>query len=149
MQWTPYNNGGFSSAPPDRFVRPIVSGDEYGFERVSVGGQRSDPGSLLNWMAGLMRVRRECGEIGAGRWQVLETGDDRVLGLRYDVDDSAIVILNNLSGQRCPVKLDVSDEERRTATELFADRRYEPLTARRPLRLSPYGYRWLRLGGVY
>ena len=23
MQWTPYDNGGFSTAPPERFVRPM------------------------------------------------------------------------------------------------------------------------------
>ena len=25
MQWTPYDNGGFSEAPPRRFVRPMIS----------------------------------------------------------------------------------------------------------------------------
>jgi maltose alpha-D-glucosyltransferase/alpha-amylase len=150
MQWTPYDNGGFSAASPERFVRPMVSDGDYGFERVSVSAQRADPSSLLNWMAGLMRTRRECGEIGAGSWRALDTGDDAVLGLRYDVDDSAIVAVTNLSGRRRTISLDLTDEERRTATDLFADRRYEPLSAQsRRIGLSGYGYRWLRLGGIY
>jgi maltose alpha-D-glucosyltransferase/alpha-amylase len=150
MQWTSYNNGGFSSASPKQYVRPIVTGGDYGFEKVSVGAQRGDGGSLLNWMASLIRTRRECGEIGTGRWQVLDTGDDAVLGLRYDVDGSAVVVVTNLSGQRHTITLDIGDEEVTTATDLFTDRRYPPLRARnRQMRIEGYGYRWLRLGGIY
>ncbi len=150
MQWTGYDHGGFSSAPPERFVRPILTGGEYAFERVNVGTQRADPDSLLNWMAALIRVRRECGEIGVGRWQVLDTGDEAVLGLRYTHDGSTVVVFNNLSRRRCTIPLDLDDRELMTATELFSDRRYDPITPDvRRLRLDSLGYRWLRLNGVY
>jgi maltose alpha-D-glucosyltransferase/alpha-amylase len=150
MQWTPYGNGGFSSASPKRFVRPIVTGGDYGFEKVSVAAQRGDGGSLLNWMAGLIRTRRECGEIGTGKLQVLDTGDDAVLGLRYDFEGSTIVVVTNLSGQRRTIALELGDDEIATATDLFTDRRYAPLRARnRQMRIEGYGYRWLRLGGIY
>lgn len=42
MQWTPYANGGFSTAPPKDFARPILTDDDHGFERISVAAQRSD-----------------------------------------------------------------------------------------------------------
>ena len=84
MQWTPYDNGGFSTAPLDRYVRPIVADGDYGFERVSVVAQRNDPDSLLNWLVALIRTRRECPEIGASRCQVIDTGNDAILALRYD-----------------------------------------------------------------
>ena len=81
---------------------------------------------------------------------MLETGDDAVLGLRYDDGDCAVVVLNNLSGRRRTVALDLSDEEAATATDLFCDRRYDPLApGDTSVRLSPYGFRWLRLGGIY
>ena len=51
----------------DHYVRPIVADGDYGFERVSVVAQRNDPDSLLNWLVALIRTRRECPEIGAGR----------------------------------------------------------------------------------
>jgi maltose alpha-D-glucosyltransferase/alpha-amylase len=128
----------------------MLSDGDYGFEKVSVAAQRGDPDSLLNWMASLIRTRRECGEIGTGRWQVLQTGSDAVLALRYDIDGSAIIAINNPSAQRRTITLDLDDQERATATELFSDRRYPSLPARgRPLRIEGYGYRWLRLGGVY
>lgn len=150
MQWTPYDYGGFSSAPPDRLVRPILSGGEYGFERVSVGAQRGERDSLLNWMAGLTRARRECSEIGAGQSSLVETGSDAVFGIRYELDDSVLVIVNNLSGKRQTAALGLSPTEVRTATELFADRPYDPLDPDDPqVRLAPYGFQWLRAGGIY
>ena len=77
MQWASYDNGGFSTAAPDQLVRPILAGADYGYERVSVGAERADPDSLLNWMALLTRTRRECGEIGTGRWETINTGTAR------------------------------------------------------------------------
>ena len=150
MQWTPYDHGGFSTAPPEQFVRPILSGGDYGFERVSVAAQRADPDSLLNWMAMLIRTRRECGEIGAGKCQVLDTENDAILGLRYDDGDSAIVVLNNLSRDRHTITLDLTEREIATATGLLANRRYEPInsTSKR-IRIDGFGFRWLRLGGIY
>jgi maltose alpha-D-glucosyltransferase/alpha-amylase len=150
MQWTAYGNGGFSTADPKDFVRPMLPGGDYGYERVNVATQRADPDSLLNWLARLIRVRRECGEIGVGSWKVLETGNDAVLCLRYDVEGSAVLVVNNLSGSRHEIALDMAPEDVRTATDLLADRRYPPLDPKRPrMRIDGYGYRWLRLGGVY
>jgi maltose alpha-D-glucosyltransferase/alpha-amylase len=150
MQWTPYDNGGSSTAPDTCLVRPILADGEYGFPRVNVAAQRADPNSLLNWMAGLIRTRRECGEIGAGRCRIVETGNDAILALRYDEAESAIIVLNNLSRGRHTVTLDLSEGEIATATDLFADRQYEAIDAQsRRVRLNGFGYRWMRLGGVY
>lgn len=150
MQWAPYANGGFSAAPPDRFTRPMVTDGDYGFERVNVATQRADPDSLLNWLASLMRTRRECGEIGAGTWRNFETGADAVLGIRYDDDGSAIIVVNNLSRRRHTITLDLSEEEAGTATDLLADRRYEPIDPEhRQMRIEGFGYRWIRVGGIY
>src|SRR5699024_6484487 len=56
MQWRPRPGAGFSTAAEDDLVRPVVAEGEYGYERVSVGAERGDPNSLLNWMAALIRV---------------------------------------------------------------------------------------------
>jgi maltose alpha-D-glucosyltransferase / alpha-amylase len=150
MQWSSYDNGGFSCAPPRRFVRPMIAEGDYAYQRVNVGVQRGDPGSLLNWMSSLMRVRRECGEIGVGTWKVLPTGDDAVLGLRYDVADSSIVVYNNLAREQRTVPLDLTPDEVATVTDLFTDRRYEPIDPKHPrLRMEGLGYRWMRIRGIY
>ncbi len=136
----------------DRYVRPIVADGDYGFERVSVAAQRNDPDSLLNWLVALIRTRRECPEIGAGRCQVIDTGNDAILGLRYDdpEHESAVVVLNNLSPDRQTIALDLTEREIATTTGLLADRRYEPLDPKtQRIRINGFGYRWLCLGGVY
>jgi maltose alpha-D-glucosyltransferase/alpha-amylase len=149
MQWTPYDNGGFSSADPRQFTREIVREGDYGYERVNVARMRADSGSLLNWIAALMRTRKECGEIGIGQWETLNTGHDAVFGIRYILDDSTIVILNNLSPRRQPVSIQLTERETMTATDLFTDAPYAPLDAGGGFRINPHGYRWMRLNGIY
>jgi len=149
MQWTPYDAGGFSSAAPEDLVRPMPQGD-YGYERVSVAGQRGDPDSLMNFVAALMRTRRECAAIGTGESRALETGQDAVLAMRYDLPGCTTVTLNNLGGKRCTAALDLTPEEIAMATDLLSDRRYEAIDPEtKTVRLNGYGYRWLRIGGEY
>jgi maltose alpha-D-glucosyltransferase/alpha-amylase len=150
MQWTPYGYGGFSTAPPDHLVRPMLAGGEYGFEQVSAGAMRGDRNSLLNWMAGLIRTRRECGEIGAGSWRALDLGTDAVLGLRHDLGDSSVIVLSNLSPNRHTVTLALPETEYATITDLYCDRVYGAIDPDRPkIRMEGFGYRWMRAGGIY
>jgi maltose alpha-D-glucosyltransferase/alpha-amylase len=150
MPWTAYDDGGFSSAPPECYVRPMTDDSDYGFKQVSVGTARAQPDSLLNWMASLMRVRKECPEIGAGTCSVIDTGADAVLGLRHDTPDSTIVVFNNLSREPKTVNVVMSDLEITAATDLFSDRAYKSIGLEtRRFRISGLGYRWMRLRGIY
>ena len=59
-------------------------------------------------------------------------------------------MLNNLSPERQTIALDLTEREIATTTDLLADRRYEPLDPKtQRMRINGFGYRWLRLGGVY
>jgi len=128
----------------------MLSEGDYGYERVNVASQRGDPDSLLNRLAALIRTRRECGEIGSGDCRILETGSDAVLGLRYDDHRSAIVTLNNLSPVRQTITLDLTEQEMDMATTLVSDTPYGPLDPKKyRMRINGYGFRWLRIGGVY
>ncbi len=150
MQWTAYNSGGFSTGSPKSLVRPMVADGDFGFEQVNVGAQRRHPNSLMNWVASLMRVRKECREIGVGKWQMLETQNESVLALRYDANNTSIVVLNNLSSLRRQATLELDGHEYAAATDIFSDRHYEPISAKKNyVRLDGFGYRWLRLHGMY
>ncbi|HYC01645.1 MAG TPA: alpha-amylase family protein [Azospirillaceae bacterium] len=142
MQWSDDPNGGFSPAPPDRLVRPVLTGGEYGYERVNVEAQQRDPGSLLNWFERVARARRECPEFGRGAWRVLETGDPAVLALRCDWDGKAVLALHNFAAEERTATL--ADPPEEPLRDLFGDRAYEPAEGGK-LSLSAYGYRWLRL----
>jgi len=149
MQWTGYNHGGFSTAPPKEFVRPMPGG-AYGPRHVNVGTQRSDPDALLNFMATLIRTRRECAEIGSGTNRSLELGTDHVLGLRHETEDSAVIVLNNLSDQVQEIVVELTHRECATTTELLRDSPYPPFTeSGGKMTIGPYGFRWFRIGGIY
>lgn len=150
MQWTRYTNGGFSTAEPKQLVRPPLVDGDYGYESVNVSSQRAAPGSLLNWMASLIRTRKECGEIGRGAWSLLDTGNDAVFGIRHDAAGASIVVLTNLSAEEQHVTVELVDPSDVIVTDLFGDREYEAISDARPtIRLEAHGYRWVRLNGVY
>src|SRR5690606_15834331 len=86
MQWNAAKNGGFSSAAPSRLVaRP--PGDGYAPEHVNVVDQREDDQSLLQLIRRLITRYRGSHEIGWGEFEVLDTGETKVLAhsLRDDL----------------------------------------------------------------
>jgi maltose alpha-D-glucosyltransferase/alpha-amylase len=150
MQWSAGANGGFSDATPEGLVRPTVASGTYGYRKVNVTGQRSDRGSLLNWMASLVRARKECPEFGWGSWEVIRVDQPSCFATRSEWDDGGVAIaLHNFSSQRCIVTLDLPAEDVRNLMHFFGDRAYEPFDGKQAtVRLEPYGYCWMRVGGM-
>ena len=70
-------------------MRPVIDDAVYGYQRVNVEAQRRDSTSLLNWMARVIRMRRECPEISWGDWEILKTETQEVLVMRYEWGDTA------------------------------------------------------------
>lgn len=59
IQWSSEPNGGFSTAPPDQLVLPVITEGKYSYKHLNVINQRRDPKSLLNWMERAIRMRME------------------------------------------------------------------------------------------
>ncbi len=144
MQWSSDPNGGFSSAEPSELCLPPVGDGDYSYERVNVEAQRHDTGSLLNWMERMIRTRKECPELGWGRWRILDAGEPAVFAHRCEWADSVVVAAHNLSERALEVELDVGKDVRRVEDVLRGEHRDHDGGAL-PLELEPYGYRWLRL----
>jgi len=149
MQWTAYDNGGFSTAPPDQHNRPMLEDERYGYQAASVSLERRDRDSLLNWLPTLIRVRRECPEIGTGNCGAIDVGDDAVLGLRHRGREATTIVLNNLASTHRTIELDLPEDEAKRATDLLGDRVYPPLAEDQEMRINGHGYRWIRVGGIY
>ena len=101
MQWSDGPNGGFSTAPPDKMLRPVVSGSRWGPEAVNVADQERDPDSLLNWLERLIRRRREMPEVAFGEWSFIPFPDAAIFALRYDWGDRTALLLHNLGKRAC------------------------------------------------
>jgi maltose alpha-D-glucosyltransferase/alpha-amylase len=144
MQWTPDENGGFSSAPDDDLVARPVSEGPFAYDRVNVFDQQNRPDSLLGKVGDIVRARHGLAEIGFGRHQVIETGCPSVVALRHEGEREGVVVtLVNLADE--DVKVDIPDEDLHDLVDVLADGDYPSDEDDRPsLRLKGYGYRWLR-----
>ena len=71
MQWSDQRNAGFSRAPEDHLMRPVVEDGPFGFRSLNVEQQQRDPDSLLNWVHRALSARRQCREFGWGRCEFL------------------------------------------------------------------------------
>jgi maltose alpha-D-glucosyltransferase/alpha-amylase len=146
MQWSAGRTGGFSTAVPEDLVRPVQSRGRYGARQTNVQSQRADADSLLRWFEELIRVLRECPEIGVGDIQVIGSHLPRsVLAHRFDAPEGSILLLHNLS--ETPASLDLGRvDSDQPLYEVFSDQAYDPIGRRLDgVRLGPYGYRWIRL----
>ena len=98
MQWTGDRSAGFSSAKPDKLVRPLTHGRCP--RHVNVAAQRRAPDSLLNWMERLIRRRRETPEFGWGSSELIETRSPALFAHRCEWQGSTVVAVHNLSRRR-------------------------------------------------
>jgi maltose alpha-D-glucosyltransferase / alpha-amylase len=146
MQWDAGRGAGFSSAAADLLVRPVVTRGPHRASKINVREQQRDPDSLLRWFEQLVRVLRECPEIGVGQCTVLDVALPRsVLAHRADAPEGSMLLLHNLRDEAVTVDIGRLDGVDRPF-EVFADGPYPPPDPRLAgLELRGWGYRWIRL----
>jgi maltose alpha-D-glucosyltransferase / alpha-amylase len=146
MQWDASANAGFSTAPKALLSTPVLSRGPFAPRHVNVQKQRTEPASLLRWFEDLIRVLRECPEIGVGTPTCVDGPfPASVFVHRFDAPEGSILLLHNLSDS--PAAVDLSSVAGANQPwEVFADSEYDVLDpSLAGLRLGPYGYRWIRL----
>lgn len=146
MQWSDDKNAGFSDS--DRTVLPVIEDGPYGYKIINVASQRSDQNSPLNWMERIIRARKELPEIGWGDYHVIET-DPEFLAIRYEWKDHHSVFVHNLADKRCELEFDPGrDKMRKLICVLTHEEFQSDVDGNFSVVLEPYGYRWLRAGGL-
>jgi maltose alpha-D-glucosyltransferase/alpha-amylase len=146
MQWDDGPNAGFSTAPREKLTGPVIEDPLYGYQAVNVKAQEADPGSLLNWIKAVLRVRKGHLTFGRGDLRLLSPQNVAVLAYVRTYADEAILVANNLSAEPQEVALDLAAYAGRRPIDLFSGDELpvvEPSSYR--LRLDGYGYRWLKL----
>ena len=141
MQWSDEPQGGFTTS--DEACRPVVEDGPFGFREVNVARQRRDPHALLNWMERLIRRRRECPELGWGRWALLDPGDAAVFAHRADWDGATVVAVHNLGGRAARARLALGEDGK--LIDLFQDEEHRLEGGAVTLALGPYDARWFRV----
>ena len=141
---------GFFARAGGQAPRPLVpdDGGPFDFHRANVQAERRDPESLLNQLERLIRVRKECPQIGAGHFRLVDTDQpDAVFAHACTDGDWAILILHNLSADQRPgVRVRLWDDEYGCAIYLFEHRENQSITGRELIvDLTGHGFCWLRL----
>ena len=147
MQWSDGKNGGFSSAPREALVRPVISKGEFSYKKVNFAVQDRDPDSLLSWMEKAIRVRKEYPEFGYGAWELIDTDQPSVVAHRCVWEGTSVIALHNLADKDVTVSLQFSKEESTSQLhDLLGDHLYEiEVDTSQEIELAPYGYRWFQV----
>jgi maltose alpha-D-glucosyltransferase/alpha-amylase len=146
MQWTGDRNAGFSRADVHALYAPLVADPVYGYQAVNVESQERVPGSLLNWMKRLVRVRRAHPVFGRGTLEFLHPENRRVLAYLRAQDSTTILCVANLSRFAQYVELDLSAFSGRVPVELIGRVQF-PAIGELPylLTLGPHDFFWFEL----
>ncbi|MGA0559849.1 alpha-amylase family protein [Larkinella sp. VNQ87] len=147
MQWSDDPQAGFS--PADKVVHPVIDEGPYAYPHLNVEGQRRDPFSLLNWMTSLIRLRKECPEIGSGDWQILDTNGIPVLAMHYHRTGNSLIILHNFDEKPQEVTLTLNRGQTSRLVDLMVNREEQAdVHGVHRITLDAYGYRWFRAGDL-
>ena len=148
MQWSTEPHGGFTRAD-----EAGAAGDRrravYGYQRVNVAEQRRDPNSLLNWTERIIRMRKECPEIGWGDWTVLGTRTPARAGACATTGATTrVVVLHNFVARAAGGDLRGRPRGGTLVNLLSEDHSRADGRGQHRLELEGYGYRWFRVGGL-
>ena len=137
MQWDASQNGGFSSAPREKLVHPVISGSPYGYEMVNVVSALKEKTSLLCWMKEMIGIRKKMLLPGIGDIRILHPKEESVFMHEYKGDKSHQLFIHNLSGKTIRVKVKHLEDFNIKWPAHF----HMPATD--TLELGAYGYCWL------
>jgi maltose alpha-D-glucosyltransferase / alpha-amylase len=147
MQWSTEPCAGFTRS--DHPVLPVIEDGPYGFHKVNAADQRRSADSLLNWTERIIRMRKEVPEIGWGEFEIVDTGTQCVLALRYNWRNNSVLVVHNFSGETVEIVLALGDTRgHRLANLLTQDHSDADARGRHRIVLAPYGYHWYRMGGL-
>jgi maltose alpha-D-glucosyltransferase/alpha-amylase len=146
MQWTGDRNAGFSRADVHALYAPLVADPVYGYQAVNVEAQERVPGSLLNWMKRLIRVRRAHPVFGRGTLEFLHPENRRVLAYLRQHEGVIVLCVANLSRFAQYVELDLSRFGGRQPVEMIGRVQF-PRIGELPylLTLGPHDFFWFEL----
>ncbi|HYC51426.1 MAG TPA: alpha-amylase family protein [Gemmatimonadaceae bacterium] len=148
MQWSDDPQAGFSTAR--KLEHPIIAdGSVWDYRRVNVEAQQRDPASLFSWTARMIRLRKECPEIGWGTWTTIATGFPDVLALRYDWRGNSIVVVHNFAEMPRSVRLRVGGDGGDRLVDLREEEESRAnASGVHRIALDAFGYKWYRVGNL-
>jgi maltose alpha-D-glucosyltransferase/alpha-amylase len=97
MQWDASPNGGFSKASTEKIAIPLIDDVEYGYLKVNVAHQKSQPESILNWLSSAIKLRKEHPALSEGNIKYCSPKNQRILAYIRENDVEKILVIINFS----------------------------------------------------
>jgi maltose alpha-D-glucosyltransferase/alpha-amylase len=144
MQWNENKNAGFTNN--DKATRPVISTGPYGYKAINVADEQNDPQSLLNWTIKMVKLRKDCPEIGYGAWEILNTDSDNILAIRYIWNTRELVIVHNFGNEEAEAKFSSKQSRYKNVRDIITGQTIELTNdGSYTVKLNGYGYSWLRI----
>jgi maltose alpha-D-glucosyltransferase / alpha-amylase len=146
MQWKSEPSAGFSSAAEGALFAPLIQGEPYGPPWVNVVDQQADPSSLWSALRHMIAVRKSHRAFGWGSFRWIDNALPAIAGFWREFQGERLLILNNLSSEEQPVRVNLGVGGTVTCTNLL-----DPLSSCEAeagvleLILPPYQYLWLKI----
>ncbi len=147
MQWSEEPQGGFSTAR--KTILPVIDKGVWAYDRINVEAQRRDPNSMLNWTERMVRLRKECPELGWGKYTILQTHTPSVLAIRYDWRGNSVLTIHNFAEKPQNIAIDMGTPNSGRLSNLIVGEHSEAQAdGKHHIVIEGYGYRWYRVGGL-
>ena len=147
MQWSREPHAGFSTA--EKTTVPVIAEGPFAYSLVNAADQRGDPESSLNWTERMVRMRKECPELGWGEFEVIDVGNHGVLALCTTWRNNSVLTLHNFSGDSTTIHFALGTERGHRLVNLFSSEHLEAdARGKHTITLEPHAYRWFRVGGL-
>lgn len=143
MQWDDSPNGGFSTADPSRLRLPAIDDPVYGYQKVNVAAAEADPDSLLNWLRGMIKLRKQHPVFGAGKLTMLTPANKKILAYMREGFGDKVLALVNFSAEPQEIEVGGLLDSLHILSDLIHEDAYPTGEV---IRLEPYGFRWFLLG---
>jgi maltose alpha-D-glucosyltransferase/alpha-amylase len=142
MQWDTTVNAGFSTS--QKAFRPIINTGTYAYHFVNVLSENGDAHSLLNFVKGMINLRKQCPEINNGEWQLLDPGTNKVLVICYSDKGKSVLICHNFDESPQTVTINVPTGIKQ-GTDLLGHMTLKASDHNLTIALAGSGFRWFRL----
>jgi maltose alpha-D-glucosyltransferase/alpha-amylase len=119
MQWTPDRNAGFSTADPGKLYLPLIQSLVHNYQHANVEAQWAQPTSLLHWVHGMLKVRRQHPAFGTGTFVPLEADNESVLAFLRVTPDETLLCVTNLASTARSAKISLSGYAGAQLTDVF------------------------------
>lgn len=146
MHWSNAPQAGFSEAK--KLIYPVIETGPYAYNHVNVDDDRRRQDSMLNWMINLIRLRKECPEIGLGQWQIIKVKEPEVLVMHYFLNQSSLIVLHNFDDKVHEIDLDLKQDGTPLEGLLDLEESKPDEKGIHHIKLEAFGYRWFRAGNL-